>query len=385
MKKSYTPKQKASIALMAIKGESVSKLASQYQIHPTQIGQWKKLVEDELATLFVDKRKKENFGKDRVIEELYKNIGQREVEISWLKKNSTLSSREKSILIDKDNFEINLTRQAELLDISRSGIYYQPIINQEEIRIKNSIDKIYTDCPFYGSRKIKKELEIEYGIKICRSYVQNLMREIGLQAIYPDSKLNLSLGDKQHKKYPYFLRNLEIVRINQVWSTDITYIRLKNGFVHLTVIFDWYSRYVISWKLSATLENEFCIQALKEALEIATPEIHNSDQGVQYTAENYIAVLEENGIQISMDGRGRCMDNIFTERLWRTVKYENIYIHDYQDIKEAQIGLTQYFQFYNHRRIHQSLGYITPAQIYLADNQLIFKNQIHLIEANLLS
>ena len=296
-----------------------------------------------------------------------------------------MSSHEKLSLIEKNNSKINLTRQAELLDISRSGIYYQPIINQQEIRIKNTIDEIYTACPFYGSRKIKKELEITHEIKISRSYVQNLMREMGLQAIYPRSKLNLSLGDKQHKKFPYLLKNLEIVRINQVWSTDITYIRLKNGFAYLTVIFDWYSRYVLSWKLSTTLENEFCIQALKEALETATPEIHNSDQGVQYTAENYIAVLKESGIQISMDGRGRCMDNIFTERLWRTVKYENIYIHDYQNIEEARIGLTQYFQFYNHRRIHQSLDYKTPAQIYLPVNQLIFKNQIHLIEANLLS
>lgn len=288
-------------------------------------------------------------------------------------------------MIDKDNIEINLTRQAELLEISRSSIYYEPIIDQNEIRIKNIIDEIYTACPFYGSRKIKKELEINHAIKISRGYVQNLMREMGLRAIYPVKRLNLSQGDKQHKKYPYLLKNLEIVRVNQVWSTDITYIRLKNGFAYLTVILDWYSRYVISWRLSETLENDFCVQSLEEALEIAKPEIHNSDQGVQFTAENYIAVLEEKGIQISMDGRGRCMDNIFTERLWRTVKYENIYLYDYQNIEEARAGLTEYFQFYNHRRIHQSLDYQTPAQIYLPDNQLIFKNQIHLIEAKILS
>ncbi|MDR3558961.1 MAG: IS3 family transposase [Candidatus Pacebacteria bacterium] len=288
-------------------------------------------------------------------------------------------------MIEKNNSEINLTRQAELLDISRSGIYYQPIIDPREIQIKNAIDEIYTACPFYGSRKIKRQLKLEYKIEISRGYVQNLMRAMGLQAIYPAKRLNLSAGNKQHKKYPYLLKNLEIVRVNQVWSTDITYIRLKNGFAYLTVIFDWYSRYVVSWKLSATLENDFCIQALKEALEIAVPEIHNSDQGVQFTAENYTAVLQEKNIQISMDGRGRCMDNIFTERLWRTVKYENIYLHDYQDIKEARAGLAQYFQFYNHRRIHQSLDYLTPAEIYLPDNQLIFKNQIHLIEAKILS
>lgn len=288
-------------------------------------------------------------------------------------------------MIDKNNSEINLTRQAELLDISRSSIYYKPIIDQNEIKIKNTIDEIYTACPFYGSRKIKKELALSHNIKISRGYVQNLMRDMGLQTIYPSKKLNLSLRDKQHKKYPYLLKNIAIVRVNQVWSTDITYVRLQNGFVYLTVIFDWFSRYVISWKLSATLENVFCIQALEEALEIAIPEIHNSDQGVQYTAENYLAVLQEKGIQISMDGRRRCMDNIFTERLWRTVKYENIYIHDYQNIEEARAGLTEYFQFYNNRRMHQSLNYQTPAQIYLPNNQLIIKNQIHLIEAKMLS
>ena len=300
-----------------------------------------------------------------------------------LKKNSTLSYQEKSALIDRGNTEINLTRQAELLEISRSSIYYQPKINQQEIQIKNAIDQIYTGCPFYGSRKIRKELE-NYEIRISRGYVQNLMRSMGLNAIYPQKKLDLSKGSKFHKKYPYLLRNLKIERPNQVWSTDITYIRLKTGFAYLTVIFDWYSRYVISWKLSLTLENEFCIQALKEALETATPEIHNSDQGTQFTAQNYIAVLEEKGIQISMDGRGRYLDNIFTERLWRTVKYENVFIHDYQNIKEAKIGLAQYFQFYNHRRMHQSLDYKTPAQIYFPNNSLIL-NSIHLIEPIIVS
>jgi len=286
-------------------------------------------------------------------------------------------------LIDRNNTEINLSRQAELLDISRSSIYYQPKINQEEIEIKNTIDKIYTDSPFYGSRKIKKELE-NYEIRISRGYVQNLMRSMGLEAICPRKKLALSKASKFHKKYPYLLRNLKIERPNQVWSTDITYIRLKTGFAYLTVIFDWYSRYVISWKLSETLENEFCVQALKEALETAMPEIHNSDQGVQFTAQNYVSVLEEKKIQISMDGRGRYLDNIFTERLWRTVKYENIFLHDYQDIEEARIGLTQYFQFYNHRRMHQSLDYKTPAQVYFPSNSLIL-NPIHLIEPIIVS
>ena len=352
---------------------------------PLKSGNGKKFWKQRRKKCFPTNGKKKTTAKKKPSKNCTKSSASGKRRSRGSKKNSTLNSHEKLSLIEKDNCEINLTRQAELLDISRSGIYYQPIIDQREIQIKNAIDEIYTTCPFYGSRKIKKELEINHQIKISRGYVQNLMREMGLQAIYPIKRLNLSQGNKQHKKYPYLLKNLEIVRINQVWSTDITYVRLKNGFAYLTVIFDWYSRYVISWKLSATLENDFCIQALKEALEIAVPEIHDSDQGVQYTAENYVAVLEENGIQISMDGRGRCMDNIFTERLWRTVKYENIYLYDYQNIEEARIGLTEYFQFYNHRRIHQSLNYQTPAQIYLPDNQLIFKNQIHLIEANILS
>lgn len=296
-----------------------------------------------------------------------------------------MNYRERSALINKGNPQINLSRQAELLSISRSSIYYHPRTNQREIEIKKAIDKIYTGCPFYGSRRIKQELEKSYQIKICRGYVQNLMKNMALEAIYPRRKLNLSLGNKLHKKYPYLLKNLQIIHPNQAWSTDITYVPLQAGFVYLTVIMDWYSRYVISWKLSATLENDFCIQALKEALEIGTPKIHNSDQGVRYTAENYITVLAEKEIQISMDGRGRYLDNIFTERLWRTVKYENIYIHDYRDINEAEIGLAQYFQFYNNRRIHQSLNYKTPAEMYFPNNSLILKDQTHLIEAKFVS
>ena len=259
-----------------------------------------------------------------------------------------------------------MSRQAELLDISRSSIYYEPVINQKEVEIKNIIDEIYTACPFYGSRRIKEQLVRQYGFRICREHVQNMMRDMGLQAIYPRKKLNLSIGDKFHKKYPYLLKELKTICPNQVWGTDITYVRLKNSFAYLVAVIDWFSRYVISWKLSPTLENDFCVQALKEALEISIPDIHNSDQGVQFTAENYVSALAEKEVQISMDGRGRCMDNIFTERLWRTVKYENIYLNDYSGYNEAEAGLREYFQFYNNRRIHQSLDYRTPAEIYFS-------------------
>ncbi len=230
----------------------------------------------------------------------------------------------------------------------------------------NAIDEIFTQYPFYGHRRIKPELKEEYGFNIGKKKIISLMREMGLNAIYPRKKLNLSASDKQHKKFPYLLRDLPIIRANQVWGTDITYIKLKNYFAYLVAILDWYSRYVIAWELSPMLENNFCIQALKAALKINTADIHNSDQGAQYTSIDYVHVLEENEIRISMDGRGRCMDNIFTERLWRTVKYENVYLNEYANIGEAGQGLEEYFKFYNEKRRHQSLDYKTPAQIYFA-------------------
>lgn len=275
-----------------------------------------------------------------------------------------MSYPEKLALVNKEQADISLLRQSELLGISRSSIYYQPTVDPEDVLIMNAIDEVFTQYPFYGHRRIKPELKEEYGIDIGKKRISSLMREMGLNAIYPKKKMNLSDPGKEHRKYPYLLANLPIIRPNQVWGTDITYIKLKNHFAYLTAILDWFSRYVIAWKLSPTLENIFCIQALKEALEIDIADIHNSDQGAQYTSPDYTNVLEENKIRISMDGRGRCMDNIFTERLWRTIKYENIYLNDYADIDEADQGLTEYFQFYNEKRRHQSLDYKTPAQIY---------------------
>jgi len=228
----------------------------------------------------------------------------------------------------------------------------------------NAIDEIYTEFPYFGHRKTRKLLDTEHGICIGKKRTLSLMNGMGLQTIYPKKKPNTSQADLFHKKFPYLLKDLPIIRPNQVWGTDITYIRLANGFIYLTAIIDWYSRYVISWKLSLTLENDFCVEALGEALEINIPEIHNSDQGVQFTSADYIALLEAAKSLISMDSRGRCFDNIFTERLWRSVKQENIYIQDYNNMSEAQIGLTKYFKDYNERRPHQSLSEKVPAEIY---------------------
>lgn len=229
------------------------------------------------------------------------------------------------------------------------------------------IDEIYTELPFYGSRKIRFELRDQYSIFVCRDHVRRLMRCMGIEAIYPKSRPKTSLGDVSHKKYPYLLSGLAIIRPDHVWSTDITYVRLEKGFCCLAAILDWFSRYVIAWGLSETLESDFCIRTLQDALLDSVPEIHNSDQGVQYTSDEYTRILEDYEIQISMDARGRCFDNIFTERLWRTVKYEDIYLKSYRHMDEAREGLSAYFSFYNRRRKHQSLGYRTPEQLYLTD------------------
>lgn len=226
----------------------------------------------------------------------------------------------------------------------------------------HKIDEIYTDMPFYGAVKITRELK-QQGYAINHKRIERLMSEMGIQAIFP--KKNLSKSHPEHQKYPYLLKCLKIVRSNQVWGTDITYIRAFNTWFYLTVILDWYSRYVISWRLSPSLTVDFCVAALEEALKVALPEYHNSDQGSQYTAAEYLNVLQAYPeIKISMDGRGRCFDNIFTERLWRTVKYEEVYLHDYTSYDHAHDSLDKYFTTYNNRRLHQSLDYQTPQRVY---------------------
>ncbi len=267
-------------------------------------------------------------------------------------------------LIAPEITDIPISRQAELLEISRSSYYYQPMIDEENICVMNLIDKIYTDYPFYGFRRITAELVGSYQKQVNRKRVQRLMRLMGIEAIYPKPKPNLSQNCFLNKTYPYLLKDCQITRPNQVWGTDITYIKLEKGWAYLTAILDWFSRYVISWKLSETLESDFCVDNLQNALEINLPEIHNSDQGVQFTDKNYTGMLEEKEIKISMDGRGRCMNNIFTERLWRTVKYENVFLRSYHDINDAKAGLKDYFKFYNAKRRHQSLDYQTPESVY---------------------
>lgn len=260
--------------------------------------------------------------------------------------------------------ELSLSTQAGLLGISRSSLYYKAVApSEEEICIKHRLDELYTEYPFFGSRRMTACLQRE-GFGVNRKRIQRYLREMGLEAIYPHPK-KLSPGDGlEHRIYPYLLNETTVVRPNQVWAIDITYIRLAGGWLYLTAVLDWYSRYVISWEIDSTLAIGFVMEAVNSSLAQAQPEIFNSDQGSHFTSAAYLNRLREAQIQISMDGRGRCFDNIFIERLWRTVKYEEVYLKNYETPRLARTGLTDYFKFYNRIRPHQSLSNRTPAEVY---------------------
>jgi putative transposase len=278
------------------------------------------------------------------------------------KVQATRSVDERRTMVDADSREVSRQRQCELLGISRSTSYYQktPATSEDEELMK-LIDIIYLKSPYYGARKISKILKIQ-GRKVGRKKVRTLMRLMGIQAIY--QRPRTSEPNPEHKIYPYLLRNMRIDKPNQVWCTDITYIRLKSGWAYLMAVMDWHSRRVISWGLSSTMDTDFCVKILNEALMLGKPEIFNTDQGSQFTSREFTEVLKTHEIKISMDGKGRFMDNIFVERLWRSVKYECIFLHDLETIRDAQGVLKEYFISYNLERPHESLGYKTPDQIW---------------------
>jgi len=284
-----------------------------------------------------------------------------------------LTPRQRLPLIDK-NCELSIIRQCGLLGVNRSTLYYKPAAPDSlMLLIKQVIDHIYINRPFYGYRRMTKELSEVYGLLINRKTTQRYMREMGIEAIYP--KPNTSKPNPENKVYPYLLKGLKIAHPNQVWSTDITYIPMLCGFMYLTAIIDWYSRYVLSWALSDTLEIDFVLEAVRDALKHGRPEIMNSDQGSHYTSPKYTQILIDASVSISMDHRGRCFDNIFVERLWRSVKYECVYINEFNSPRELRKKLTEYFELYNHERYHQSLGYLTPAHVHFTrqkDRQVKF-------------
>jgi putative transposase len=264
--------------------------------------------------------------------------------------------------VEQGHPQLSICRQCELLGLARASYYYEPATESEEnLKLMRLIDEQYTEQPVYGSRRMAVWLQGQ-GHEVNRKRVQRLMRLMGLEAIYPKPKL--SLAGQGHQVFPYLLRDVAIQRVDQVWSTDITYVPLASGFMYLAAVIDWHSRYVIAWRLSNTLDGSFCLEMLDEALALGRPEVFNTDQGVQFTAEAFTSRLLAAGVKVSMDGKGRCLDNVFVERLWRTVKYEDIYLRRYEAVPQLLAGLKDYFPFYNEERPHQSLGYQTPAAVY---------------------
>jgi putative transposase len=266
-------------------------------------------------------------------------------------------------LIEKEEGLLSVRQQCELLEMNRSGLYYEPCpVSEEDLMLMNLIDEQYTKTPFYGSRKIGVYLK-HLGHEVNRKHIQRLMRKMGIAGVCPGP--NTSKRNQAHKVYPYLLKGLKIIRSNQVWSTDITYIKLQHGFVYLVAVIDWYSRYILSWRLSNSLETSFCLEALEESLKQGRPDIFNTDQGVQFTSDNFTNVLKNQEIKISMDSKGRALDNIFVERFWRSLKYEDIYLKNYETVNQAYAGIKKYIYFYNQERFHQSLNYRTPQCVYL--------------------
>jgi putative transposase len=354
---------KAKVVLEALKEQkTINEIAAVFKVHPTQVSQWKRQALDELSQLFSQKRGRQVKEQEELKMALYQEIGQLKFELDWVKKKWESSLETKRGLVEADHSRLTVQRQCQRLGLKRSTAYYQA---REEravhLVLKHRLDELYTAWPFYGTRRMTAYLQQE-GHAVNRKRVQRLMREMGLEAIYP--KRSLSQPMPGHRIYPYLLRDCTIARPNQVWSTDITYIRLSQGFLYLVAIMDWYSRYVLSWRLSNSLDSRFCLESLDQSLEQTKPEIFNTDQGSQFTSLEFTGRLEQAEIRISMDGRGRALDNVFVERLWRTVKYEEVYLKGYQTVPEARNSLDCYFQFYNHQRLHQALDYRTPHQIY---------------------
>ena len=273
-----------------------------------------------------------------------------------------MSLDERRACIDGSNAQLSISRQCDLMGLSRSSRYYKAVaVDTETLALMNAIDRTYTELPFYGILKMTVAMN-EQGFKVNHKKIARLMRLMGIHAIYAEPKL--SIPGYNHDIYPYLLTNVSITSANHVWSTDITYVPMLKGFMYCVAVIDWYSRYVLAWNISNTQDADFCLSVLNEALRSETPRIFNTDQGSQFTSTTFIQRLQDANISISMDGRGRALDNVFIERLWRSLKYEDLYLHNYSDATALRYGMTKYFEFYNHRRYHQALNYQTPAAVY---------------------
>ncbi|QAA32592.1 IS3 family transposase [Clostridium manihotivorum] len=370
-KRTFTPEFKAKVIIELLKGEKeLSQLASEHEIAPNQLRNWKSEFLENAANAFdnkKDEKLKESLkSSEAEKDDLYKKVGQLTTQVDWLKKNLKnsldLIGRVNLLRAQKDSKELPLSTVAELLDVNRTSAYYKSKSPSEtELAIKDSIDRMHTDNPSWGSRQISKQLQRQ-GFDIGRLKTRRYMQDMDIHAIYP--KPNLSKPAKGHKIYPYLLRNVDIVRPNQAWSIDITYIRLKHGFVYLTAIIDWHSRLIVGWELDDTLSTNMVKSALEKAFSVAKPETLNSDQGDQFTGHEYISFVENHRVKISMDGKSRWADNIMIERWFRTLKYDEVYLKDYVNIRDARKQIGDFIHSYNFEKLHSALGYQTPAENY---------------------
>jgi len=368
----YSTQLKTKLVLEILKEEkTLNEIASENNINQKNLQNWKKIFLENAEVAMepakaVKEYKDENIKLQSKIDEYAKTVGQLTLENNWMQgKLSSLDLPSKKSIVDKsEDKTISVVKQCKLLNYNRSNLFYVPMINPVKQSIKDEITNIFEEIPCYGYLKVHKEL-LERGYSICINTVREYRKQLGLKAILAVRPPNTSWADKQHPKHSYKLRGLDIVRANQVWSTDITYIKIKGGMVYMAAIIDWYSKAILSWKISTTMDTDLVMGVLNEALsKYGKPEIFNTDQGSQYTSYIHTQKLIDNGITISMDGKGRATDNICIERFWRSAKVEKIYLNEYFEVSALKSDLSDYMEFYNYRRFHETLDYKKPMNVY---------------------
>ena len=370
-KTTYSTELKTKLVLEVLKGEkTLNEIASENNIIPKNLQNWKAtfLANAELAmepSKAVKEYKEENKELHKKIDEYARVVGKITVERDWLQgKLKGLDLSDKQALVETKPKTISLSKQTELLGICRSAFYYTPVVNEKKIAIKKQIEKIFEEIPIYGEKKVHQQL-LEDGFTVSLNTVSKYRKELGLRAVLAVKPISTTMADAQHPKYSYKLKGLDINRANQVWSTDITYIKINGGMVYMAAVIDWYSKAVLSWEISNCMDTDLVMGVLNKALSTyGKPEIFNTDQGSQYTSFIHTQTLKDNGIVISMDGKGRATDNICIERFWRSAKCERIYLNEYNNVQELKDDVADYMQFYNHRRFHETLNYKKPMAVY---------------------